>query len=88
MVTKERTAEIVKKFGGSGANTGKAEVQIALFTEHINALSQHLKQHKKDNHTRRGLLKIVGQRKKLLSYLANKDIERYRSVIAALSLRK
>lgn len=88
MVTQERKAEIVKQFGGSDNNTGKPEVQIALLTEHINALSSHLEKHKKDNHSRRGLLQLVGQRRKMLSYLQGSDINRYRTVVAALSLRK
>ncbi|MCU0424891.1 MAG: 30S ribosomal protein S15 [Candidatus Kapabacteria bacterium] len=88
MVTQERKAEIVKQFGGSDNNTGKPEVQIALLTEHINALSGHLEKHKKDNHSRRGLLQLVGQRRKMLSYLQGSDINRYRAVVAALSLRK
>ncbi|MFY7997122.1 MAG: 30S ribosomal protein S15 [Candidatus Kapaibacteriota bacterium] len=88
MVTQERKAEIVKQFGGASANTGKPEVQVALLTEHINALAGHLEKHKKDNHSRRGLLKLVGQRRKMLSYLQANDITRYRAVVAALSLRK
>lgn len=88
MVTQERKAELIKQFGGSEKNTGKPEVQIALLTEHINALSGHLEKHKKDNHSRRGLLQLVGQRRKMLSYLQGSDINRYRAVVAALSLRK
>ncbi len=88
MVTLERKAELVKQFGGSADNSGKTEVQVALLTEHINALSQHLEKNKKDNHSRRGLLKLVGKRRKLLDYLAKSNINRYRDVIAALSLRK
>lgn len=88
MVTLERKAELVKQFGGSASNSGKTEVQVALLTEHINALSQHLEKNKKDNHSRRGLLKLVGKRRKLLDYLAKSNISRYRDVIAALSLRK
>lgn len=88
MVTLERKAELVKQFGGSVSNSGKTEVQVALLTEHINALSQHLEKNKKDNHSRRGLLKLVGKRRKLLDYLAKSNISRYRDVIAALSLRK
>jgi small subunit ribosomal protein S15 len=88
MVTLERKAELIKQFGGSATNSGKSEVQIALLTEHINALSQHLEKNKKDNHSRRGLLKLVGKRRKLLDYLAKSEISRYREVIAALSIRK
>lgn len=88
MVTKERKLELVKTHGDNEQDTGKPEVQIALITEHLNALNEHLKVHKKDNHSRRGLLKLVGQRRKLLDYLIQTDIERYRSIIAALGLRK
>jgi small subunit ribosomal protein S15 len=88
MVTQQRKAEIIQQFGGAASNSGKAEVQIALLTEHINDLSSHLEKHKKDNHSRRGLLKLVGQRRKMLSYLQKNDIMRYRAVVAALSLRK
>lgn len=88
MVTKERKAELAVKFGGSAENTGKTEVQVALLTEHINALMPHLDKNKKDNHSRRGLLKLVGQRRKMLDYLAKMDVRRYRAVIEALSLRK
>lgn len=88
MVSKERKAEIVAQHGGSGANTGKPEVQIALLTEHIQLLAQHCEQHKKDHHSRRGLIQLVGKRKNLLGYLAKTDIQRYRAIVAALSLRK
>lgn len=88
MVTKERKAELVKQFGGSEQNSGKPEVQIALLTEHINALSGHLEVHKQDKHSRRGLLKLVGKRRSLLAYLQQKDVLRYREVLVQLSLRK
>jgi small subunit ribosomal protein S15 len=88
MVSSERKAELAAQFGGTVTNTGKPEVQVALLTEHINALSGHLEIHKKDNHSRRGLLKLVGQRRSLLAYLQRNDIMRYRAVVAALSLRK
>ena len=88
MVTLERKAEIVKQFGGAAANTGKPEVQVAHLTEHINALSSHLEKHKKDNHSRRGLLKLVGQRRRMLDYLRNHSEERYRKVIEILGIRK
>jgi small subunit ribosomal protein S15 len=88
MVQLERKAEIIAQHGGSATNTGKPEVQIALLTEHINALAGHLEKHKKDNHSRRGLLKLVGQRRKMLAYLQGSDIARYRAIVAALSLRK
>ncbi len=88
MVTKERKLEIIQQHGGSAANTGKPEVQIALLTEHINLLSQHCEQNKKDHHSRRGLIMMVAKRKNLLSYLAKNDVQRYRSIVAALGLRK
>ena len=88
MISNERKAEIVKQFGGSETNTGKPEVQIALLTEHINALTPHFDTHKKDHHGRRGLIKLVSKRRRLLSYLQQTDIKRYREVLSALSLRK
>lgn len=87
-LTKEKKAELIEKFGGSPTNTGATEVQVALLTEHINQLTEHLKVHKKDNHSRYGLLKMVGKRKRLLSYLQKVDIERYRKLIAELDIRK
>mgnify|MGYP002801951444 CR=1 FL=1 len=80
--------EIIAKFAAHEGDTGSPEVQIALLTERINHLNEHLKEHKHDNHSRRGLLKMVGRRRGLLDYLKAKDIERYRAVIAALELRK
>lgn len=80
--------EIVKKFGESENNTGKTEVQVALITERIKYLTDHLKTHKKDHHSRRGLLKLVGQRRRLLRYLTKTDILRYRAVIGELGLRR
>lgn len=80
--------EIIAKYATHEGDTGSPEVQIALLTERINHLNEHLKVHKQDNHSRRGLLKMVGKRRALLDYLKAKDIERYRSVIAALDLRK
>ena len=80
--------EIIKKFASHEGDTGSPEVQIALLTERINHLNEHLSVHKQDNHSRRGLLKRVGKRRALLEYLKAKDIERYRSVIAELGLRK
>ena len=88
MITKERKSEIVREFGGDDKNTGKPEVQIALLTEHTAALSKHCEVNKKDPHSRRGLIMLVGKRKNLLSYLAKRDIQRYRDVVAALGLRK
>ena len=85
---KERKQEIVEKFGSDGKDTGSAEVQVALLTERINHLTEHFKVHKKDFAGRRGLLKLVGHRRNLLNYIRNKDIERYRSLIQALGLRK
>ncbi len=80
--------EIIEKFGRTPNDTGSPEVQIALLTARITMLTEHLKQHKKDHHSRRGLLMMVGQRKGLLNYLKGIDIERYRALIAELGLRK
>jgi len=88
MLTKENKEEIVKKYGTHEGDTGSPEVQIALLTARISYLTEHLKEHKKDHHSRRGLLKMVGQRRRLLSYLNKKDINRYREIIAQLNLRK
>lgn len=81
-------SEIIAKFATHEGDTGSPEVQIALLTDRINHLNGHLKDHPKDHHSRRGLLQMVGRRRGLLSYLKEKDIERYRAVIAALNLRK
>lgn len=80
--------EIIQKYAQHEGDTGSPEVQIALLTERINHLNEHLKVHKQDNHSRRGLLKMVGKRRGLLDYLKAKDIERYRAIVAALELRK
>lgn len=80
--------EIIAKYGRTPNDTGSPEVQIAILTKRINDLTEHLKTHKKDHHSRRGLLKMVGHRRNLLNYLAKKDIERYRAVVAKLGLRK
>ena len=80
--------EIIEKFALHEGDTGSPEVQIALLTERINHLNEHLKLHKKDHHSRRGLRKMVGQRRGLLNYLKEKDIERYRAILASLNLRK
>ena len=88
MITKDQKSEIVRKFGLSPADTGKPEVQIALLTARINDLTHHLDSHKKDNHSRRGLISLVSKRRKLLDYLAKKEISRYREIIKELSLRK
>ena len=88
MISKEAKAEIIEKYKRDEKDTGSPEVQIALLTERINELTEHLKVHKKDNHSRRGLLKMVGKRRNLLNYLAKKDINRYRTIIEQLGLRK
>ncbi|MDY6023403.1 MAG: 30S ribosomal protein S15 [Candidatus Borkfalkiaceae bacterium] len=85
---KARKAEIIAKFGAHEGDTGSAEVQIALLTERINHLNEHLSVNKNDNHSRRGLMKMVGERRGLLKYLQEVDIERYRKIIAELNLRK
>ena len=87
-ITKERTAELVAEFGANEHDTGNPDVQVAILSERIRNLTEHLKTHKKDNHSRRGLLKMVGKRRKLLTYLQNNDIERYRAIVAKLGLRK
>lgn len=88
MISKERKAEIVKTYGKNEQDTGSTEVQVALLTERINELTEHLKVNKKDHHSRRGLLKMVGQRRNLLAYLQRKDLEGYRALIEKLGLRK
>ena len=80
--------ELIKKFGRSEGDTGSPEVQVALLTERIKYLTEHLKLHKKDHHSRRGLLMMVGQRRGLLNYLSDQDIERYRTLIKELGLRR
>ena len=87
-MTKERKQEIIKNFKRDENDTGSSEVQIALLTERINELTEHLKVHKKDNHSRRGLLQMVGKRRNLLNYLAKKDLAKYREVVEKLNLRK
>ena len=88
MITKEKKAEIVAKFGKTPEDTGSTQVQVALLTERINDLTEHLKIHKKDHHSRRGLLMMVGQRRGLLEYLKSQNIEEYRDLIEKLGLRK
>ena len=88
MVTKEKKAELIEKFGGSSKDSGKSEVQIAIITERIIDLTQHVKRHKKDNHNRRGLIMLVSKRRSLLNYLIKNDVLRYRKIIADLGLRK
>jgi len=87
-MVKEVKTEVINKYKLHENDTGSPEVQIALLTERINHLNEHLKIHKKDHHSRRGLLKMVGQRRGLLNYLQEKDIERYRTIIEKLNLRK
>jgi small subunit ribosomal protein S15 len=87
-VLAEKKKEIVTKFGGNPKNTGKTDVQVAILTEKINALSEHLKIHKKDNHSRRGLIAMVNKRRRLLQYLQRKDIERYRGILKELNIRR
>ena len=87
-LTKERKKKVIKKYGKDENDSGNTDVQIALLTERIKDLTGHLKIHKKDNHTRYGLLKLVGERRALLDYLKKEDIEEYRSLIGKLGLRK
>ena len=88
MITKEIKEQIIKEYQLKEGDTGSPEVQIAVLTYRINDLNEHLKVHKKDHHSRRGLLKMVGQRRNLLAYLKDNDLERYRNLIARLGLRK
>ena len=85
---KTRKQEIIEKFAQSEHDTGSVQVQVALLTERINELTEHLKVHKKDNHSRRGLLQMVGKRRNLLNYLAKKDLPKYREIVEKLNLRK
>lgn len=87
-VTTERKAEVIKDFAKGAGDTGSPEVQVAILTERINTLTEHFKQHKKDHHSRRGLLVMVGRRRRLLDYLKAKDPERYNQLIARLGIRK
>ena len=87
-LTKEKKQEIAKKYGNTEKDFGKTEVQIALMTERIKELTKHLNSFSKDHHSRRGLLKIVGKRRRLLDYLRTRDIERYRQIIAELNIRR
>ena len=88
MITKEMKADIIKDYATKEGDTGSPEVQVAILTARINDLNEHLKIHKKDHHSRRGLLKMVGQRRNLLKYLKEVDVESYRTLIARLGLRK
>lgn len=88
MITKEKKAEIISQYGRKEGDTGSPEVQIAILTQRINVLTEHLKVHKKDHHSRRGLLMMVGKRRSLLTYLMKNDLEGYRQLIKKLGLRK
>jgi small subunit ribosomal protein S15 len=88
MLTTDKKQTIIEKYKLHANDTGSPEVQIAILTERINYLTEHLKEHKKDHHSRRGLLKMVGQRRGMLNYLREKDIERYRTILEQLKLRK
>jgi small subunit ribosomal protein S15 len=87
-VTKEQKAKVIEQHRLHGTDTGSPEVQIALLTERVNLLTEHMKSHKKDFHTRHGLLKLVGQRRRLLDYLKDRDIDSYRAVLGELGLRR
>ncbi len=87
-ITSERKHELVSQFGEGPSDTGRTEVQIALMTERINDLTTHLRTHSKDHHSRRGLLMLVGRRRRLLNYLQRSDLERYRGLVRELGLRK
>ena len=87
-ITKEKTAQLVKKFGATATDTGNPAVQVAILTERINSLTEHLKVHKNDKHSRRGLLAMVSKRRSLLDYIKNKNAEEYLSLINELNIRK
>ncbi|ACL06420.1 30S ribosomal protein S15 [Desulfatibacillum aliphaticivorans] len=87
-LTAKTKQELIEEFKTHDSDTGSPEVQVALLTNRITYLTEHFKTHKKDHHSRRGLLKLVGQRRRLLNYLKNKDVQRYRTLIEALGLRK
>jgi small subunit ribosomal protein S15 len=87
-LTQERKAEIVSQFGQNAQDTGNTRVQVALLTQRINDLTSHLREHSKDHHSRRGLLMLVGQRRRLLNYMQRNDLEGYRSLIRELGLRR
>lgn len=88
MITKEKKTALIEEYGRKPGDTGSPEVQVAILTTRIRELTEHLKANPKDHHSRRGLLKMVGQRRNLLTYLRNKDLERYRTLIGRLGLRK
>ena len=87
-ISKERTAELIAEYGKNAQDSGSAEVQVAILTERINILTEHMRANPQDKHSNRGLLKMVGKRRSLLDYLMKKDIERYRALIAKLGIRK
>ena len=86
-ITKERTAELIAEYGKDANDSGNVEVQVAILTERIRNLTEHLKVHKKDNHTRRGLMKLIGKRRGLPKYIKKRDIEQYRSLVKRLGIR-
>lgn len=86
-ITKERTAELVSEFGANAHDTGNPDVQVAILSERIRNLTEHLKAHPKDNHTRRGLMMLIGKRRGLLKYIKNRDIDHYRELIKKLGIR-
>ena len=86
-ITKERTAELIAEYGKDANDSGNVEVQVAILTERIRNLTEHLKVHQKDNHTRRGLMKLIGKRRGLLKYIKKRDIEQYRSLVKRLGIR-
>ena len=86
-ITKERTAELMAEYGKNPQDSGSAEVQVAILTERIRNLTEHLKVHKKDNHTRRGLMMLIGKRRGLLKYIKNRNIDEYRALIKKLGIR-
>lgn len=88
MITKEKTIELVKKFGGAEGNTGRPEVQVAIMSERISNLTNHFATNKSDHHSKRGLMKLIGRRRKLLKYINGKDASKYQELIKELGLRK
>ena len=86
-ISKEKTAELIKEFGKGDGDSGSAEVQVAILSERIRNLTEHLKVHKKDNHTRRGLMMLIGKRRGLLKYIKQRDIDEYRALIKTLGIR-
>ncbi|MCF0232499.1 MAG: 30S ribosomal protein S15 [Enterococcus sp.] len=86
-ITKERTKELCKEYGKGAKDSGSAEVQVAILSERISNLTEHLKTHKKDNHSRRGLMMLIGKRRRLLKYIKNRDIENYRKLIKKIGIR-